>query len=34
MIKAKQELSELSVNIGENWLKDMSKDDLLDIFDI
>jgi len=32
MIKAKQELSDLSVNIGENWLKDMNKDDLRDIF--
>ena len=32
MIKAKQELSDLSVNIGENWLKDMDKDDLKDIF--
>ncbi len=25
MIKAKQELSDLSVNIGESWLKDMDK---------
>ena len=32
MIKAKQELSDLSVNIGENWLKDMDKDDLEDMF--
>lgn len=32
MIKAKQELSDLSVNIGENWLKDMSKDDIKNIF--
>jgi SNF2 family DNA or RNA helicase/uncharacterized Zn finger protein len=34
MIKAKQELSELSVNIGENWLKDMDKDDLMELFNI
>ncbi len=32
MIKAKQELSNLSVNIGENWLADMSKDELREIF--
>ncbi len=32
MIKAKQELSDLSVNIGESWLKDMNKDDLKEIF--
>lgn len=32
MIKAKQELSDLSVNIGENWLKDMDKDDIKNIF--
>jgi SNF2 family DNA or RNA helicase len=32
MIKAKQELSDLSVNIGENWLKDLDKDDLRDLF--
>lgn len=32
MIKSKQELSDLSVNIGENWLKDMDKDDLKKIF--
>jgi SNF2 family DNA or RNA helicase len=32
MIKAKQELSNLSVNIGENWLKDMDKDDIKELF--
>jgi SNF2 family DNA or RNA helicase/uncharacterized Zn finger protein len=32
MIKAKQELSDLSVNIGESWLKDMDKDELEKIF--
>ena len=32
MIKAKQELSDLSVNIGENWLKDMDKDDVMELF--
>ena len=32
MIKAKQELSDLSVSIGESWIKDMSKDDLKDLF--
>lgn len=32
MIKAKQELSDLSVNIGESWLKNMDKDDIKDIF--
>lgn len=34
MIKAKQELSELSVNIGENWLKDMNQDELKSLFEI
>ncbi len=34
MIKSKQELSELSVNIGENWLKDMDKEELMEIFAI
>ncbi len=32
MIKAKQELSDLSVNIGENWLKDMDTEELKSIF--
>lgn len=32
MIKAKQELSNLSVNIGENWLGDMDRDELRGIF--
>jgi SNF2 family DNA or RNA helicase len=32
MIKSKQELSDLSVNIGENWLKDMDRDDLKELF--
>ena len=32
MIKAKQELSELSVSVGENWLADLDKDELRDIF--
>ena len=32
MIKAKQELSNLSVSIGENWLKDMDKDDIKELF--
>jgi len=32
MIKSKQELSDLSVNIGESWLKDMDKDELRDLF--
>jgi len=32
MIKAKQALSELSVSIGENWLGDMSKDELRELF--
>lgn len=34
MIKAKQELSDLSISIGENWLKDMDKDELRDIFTV
>lgn len=34
MIKAKQELSDLSVNIGESWLKDMDRGELEDIFSI
>jgi SNF2 family DNA or RNA helicase/uncharacterized Zn finger protein len=34
MIKSKQELSDLSVNIGENWLKDMDKEELMEIFAI
>jgi SNF2 family DNA or RNA helicase len=32
MIKAKQELSNLSVSIGENWLGNMDKDELREIF--
>ena len=32
MIKAKQELSNLSVSIGENWLGDMDRDELRGIF--
>ncbi len=32
MIKSKQELSDLSVNIGESWLKDMDKDELKSLF--
>jgi len=32
MIKSKQELSDLSVNIGENWLKDLDRDDLQELF--
>ena len=31
MIKVKQELSDLSVSVGENWLKDMNKDELKEI---
>ncbi len=33
MIKAKQELSNLSVSIGENWLGKMDKDELRSIFE-
>lgn len=33
IIKSKQNLSDLSVSIGENWLKDMSKDEIREIFD-
>ncbi len=32
MIKAKQELSELSVTVGEKWLADMEKDELRELF--
>ncbi|MFA7083077.1 MAG: DEAD/DEAH box helicase [Arcobacteraceae bacterium] len=32
MIKAKQELCDLSVNIGENWLKNLDKEELKSIF--
>ena len=32
MIKAKKELSELSVNIGESWLKDMDMEEIKEIF--
>ena len=32
MIKAKQELSDLSVSIGENWLSQLDKDELKRIF--
>jgi len=32
MIKAKQKLSDLSVSIGESWIKDMDKDDLKELF--
>lgn len=28
MINAKRELTELTVSIGENWLSDLSNDDL------
>ncbi|MGI6724028.1 MAG: hypothetical protein ACOX39_06660 [Arcobacteraceae bacterium] len=34
MIKAKQELSDLSVSIGENWLNNMSKEELKELFAI
>lgn len=34
MIKAKQELSDLSVSIGENWLNNMSKEELKELFTI
>jgi SNF2 family DNA or RNA helicase len=33
MIKAKQELSNLSVSIGENWLGKMNKEELREIFE-
>ncbi len=33
MIKAKQELSNLSVSIGENWLGKMDKDELKELFE-
>ena len=32
MIKAKQELSDLSVSVGENWLGNMDRDELRGIF--
>jgi len=32
MIKAKQELSNLSVSIGENWLSQLDRDELRGIF--
>jgi SNF2 family DNA or RNA helicase len=32
MIKAKQELSNLSVSIGENWLGKMDREELRGIF--
>ena len=32
MIKAKKELSDLSVNIGESWLKDMDMEEIKEIF--
>jgi SNF2 family DNA or RNA helicase len=32
MIKAKQELSNLSVSIGENWLSQLDRDELRVIF--
>lgn len=32
MIKSKQELSDLSVNIGEKWLTEMDNDEVRDIF--
>lgn len=32
MIKAKQELSDLSVTVGEKWIGDMEKDELREIF--
>lgn len=32
MIKAKKELSDLSVHVGENWLKDMDKEELKELF--
>jgi SNF2 family DNA or RNA helicase len=32
MIKAKQELSDLSVSIGENWLGQLDRDELRGIF--
>lgn len=32
IIKAKQELNNLSISIGESWLKDMNKDELKEIF--
>jgi hypothetical protein len=31
-IKAKQELSNLSVSVGENWLGEMDRDELRGIF--
>lgn len=34
MIKSKQELSDLSVSIGENWLGDMDNDELKSLFEI
>lgn len=34
MIKAKQELSDLSVSIGENWLGKMDRDELKGIFSV
>jgi hypothetical protein len=32
MIKAKQELSDLSVSIGESWLGQLDRDELRGIF--
>jgi len=32
MIQAKKELSDLSVNIGESWLKDMDTDEIKSLF--
>ncbi len=32
MIQAKKELSDLSVNIGESWLKDMDIEEIKSVF--
>ncbi len=34
IIKSKKELADLTVSIGENWLSNLSKDEVLDIFKI
>lgn len=33
MLKSKQKLSDLSISVGENWLKDMDKDDIKALFE-
>lgn len=34
MIQSKKDLSEMSVSVGENWLCDLSDDQLVDLFSL